>query len=306
MASRNLLRGPFQKLQVSTAAPTSLSRKGSLLEGTPPASPGAVILSSPALVRTKSCPSPRASLEEPLSARSIASASAKRTLPDSPIKTQALASRVAYPTEPEEVCVGTWQQLAAQEREELNCVRRRLWHSLYRVHSMDVGLIDERGGIDGAEKTLECVNHTSELERMYAASAGLDSSRESVFAAGEEPVADLCLGEQCVTADELGSARALSQWLAERLPPEAAARVPEWGLLKNTKPVANLFQELEQGEISLEDGIPPKRTVHVASVKILSSEGLVLVESHQSMGNGTVRPRNRPLSEKMKPGEKCH
>lgn len=307
MAARSLVRVPLPNLQINTAGP-SLSRRFSV-GPTPPASPGVPNHSSPNLIRTKSCPFPTASLDEdtawPLSSRSIANAAAKRALPDSPTKTQALASRVAYPTEtaPEDSFAGPWQQVADQQQDKYSAVRRRLWHTLYRVHSMDMAVIEERSS--ESESARESSNAAAELERAYGASGGWASSTESVFAAGEEPVADLCLGEQCVTAVELGSAQALADWLAQRLPADRAAQVPQWGLLKGTKPVANLFQELQEGEISLEDGTPPKRTVHVASVKILSSEGLVLVESHQSMGNGTRRPRNRPLSEKMKPGEGC-
>eukprot|EP00850_Spirogloea_muscicola_P009460 SM000053S17417 [mRNA] locus=s53:223876:224695:- [translate_table: standard] len=58
-----------------------------------------------------------------------------------------------------------------------------------------------------------------------------------------------------------------------------------------------------QGEIVLEDSQPPKRVVHVASVIIRNATGAVLVESHQEMEDGNVRVRNRPLSEKMRPGE---
>eukprot|EP00850_Spirogloea_muscicola_P001538 SM000005S17335 [mRNA] locus=s5:1578638:1579835:- [translate_table: standard] len=85
--------------------------------------------------------------------------------------------------------------------------------------------------------------------------------------------------------------------------PAAAAGVAAWGSAPGTKRLANLWAELAEGEIVLEDSQPPKRVVHVASVIIRDSAGAVLVESHQEMEDGTVRVRNRPLSEKMRPGE---
>lgn len=47
----------------------------------------------------------------------------------------------------------------------------------------------------------------------------------------------------------------------------------------------------------------PLRSVHVAILKIRNSLGALLVESHQLLSDGSVRPRGRPLSEKMRPGE---
>jgi hypothetical protein len=45
------------------------------------------------------------------------------------------------------------------------------------------------------------------------------------------------------------------------------------------------------------------RTVHVASINIRNSRGLILIEWKQLLSDGTVRERSRPLSEKMKPLE---
>eukprot|EP00897_Mesotaenium_endlicherianum_P003998 jgi/Mesen1/3626/ME000020S03156 len=94
----------------------------------------------------------------------------------------------------------------------------------------------------------------------------------------------------------------LEAWLEERLP-DGRQQLQAWGQEPGTKRLANLWKELTEGEICLEDGRPPKRTVHVASVKISDPRGMYLVESHQEMGDGRVRERNRPLSEKMRPGE---
>ena len=80
----------------------------------------------------------------------------------------------------------------------------------------------------------------------------------------------------------------------------------QWGKAQGTKRVSNLWKELLEGEISLEDSTPPKRTVHVACVKITDNNGNMLLESHQEMSDGSIRHRNRPLSEKMKPGESVY
>ncbi|KAI5080381.1 hypothetical protein GOP47_0005860 [Adiantum capillus-veneris] len=116
--------------------------------------------------------------------------------------------------------------------------------------------------------------------------------------------AELCtVGKRCVSAQDIKSTAALSLWLRDRLPPASAQQVSDWGKLPGTKRVANLWLELSQGEVSLEDSVPPKRTVHVASVKITNGSGKSLLEASQEMADGTMRARNRPLSEKMKPGE---
>eukprot|EP00271_Cylindrocystis_brebissonii_P017618 TRINITY_DN4644_c0_g1_i1.p1 TRINITY_DN4644_c0_g1~~TRINITY_DN4644_c0_g1_i1.p1 ORF type:complete len:878 (-),score=63.81 TRINITY_DN4644_c0_g1_i1:1361-3994(-) len=117
------------------------------------------------------------------------------------------------------------------------------------------------------------------------------------------PTAEVCPKNSiCVTSKELEDVNGLAQWLADRLPAGASV-LQSWGATPSTKRLANLWTELLEGEISLEDLHPPRRNVHVASVKIRNKKGQILVESHQEMGNGAIRPRNRPLSEKMKPGE---
>lgn len=105
--------------------------------------------------------------------------------------------------------------------------------------------------------------------------------------------------DQRVSLDDLGSPDALASWLSDRLP----SGISQWGTAPGTKRVLNLWIELKDGEIVLEDGHPPRRTVHVASVKIRNKAGLMLVEAHQEMADGSIRHRNRPLSEKMRPGE---
>ncbi|KAL3677800.1 hypothetical protein R1sor_020756 [Riccia sorocarpa] len=123
----------------------------------------------------------------------------------------------------------------------------------------------------------------------------------SSLRAYEKPQAELChKSATCVTAEEIGSCENLARWLEERL---GSSILSQWGSGAATKKVANLWCELMEGEISLEDSRPPKRTAHVASVKIRNEQGHVLVEAYQQMADGRVRPRNRPLSEKMRPGE---
>lgn len=101
--------------------------------------------------------------------------------------------------------------------------------------------------------------------------------------------------------------QALSDWLRPRLPSESFA---SWGTKPGTKNVHNLWLELSEGETSLADSTPPIRTVEVVTVRIKRSDAndgnifsKVLVESHQELSDGTIRYRNRPLSEKMKPDE---
>jgi hypothetical protein len=120
---------------------------------------------------------------------------------------------------------------------------------------------------------------------------------------GGEPEAEVCGSDKiCVTPEELGSPEALSEWLADRLA-QGREAVSRWGKLQGTKRVSNLWKELREGEISLQDSRPPKRTVHVACVEIVDSRGRSLLEAYQEMEDGSIRHRNRPLSEKMKPGE---
>ncbi|KAK1298171.1 hypothetical protein QJS10_CPB14g00952 [Acorus calamus] len=97
----------------------------------------------------------------------------------------------------------------------------------------------------------------------------------------------------------------LSDWLKPRLPTDSFS---SWGVKPGTKTVSNLWLEISAGETSLNLSDlhhHPIRTVHVASVKIRhpKSPNRLLLESRQLLSDGTVRPRHRPLSEKMKPGE---
>ena len=63
---------------------------------------------------------------------------------------------------------------------------------------------------------------------------------------------------------------------------------------KVPKRVSNLWKELLEGEISLEDSTPPKRTVHMACVTMTHNTRNMLLYSHQEMSDGAIRLRNRP------------
>ncbi|WKA07689.1 hypothetical protein VitviT2T_025478 [Vitis vinifera] len=99
---------------------------------------------------------------------------------------------------------------------------------------------------------------------------------------------------------QFSSPQSLTDWLKHRLPSDSFA---SWGVKPGTKNVHNLWLELSEGETSLADSIPPIRTVRVVTVRIISEDNRILLESHQELSDGTIRERCRPLSEKMKPGE---
>ncbi|CAH8353059.1 unnamed protein product [Eruca vesicaria subsp. sativa] len=94
--------------------------------------------------------------------------------------------------------------------------------------------------------------------------------------------------------------QSLSDWLQPRLPPDSFAA---WGVKPGTKNVHNLWIELSDGETSITDSTPPLRTVNVVTVRVMGRDGSILVEGRQELSDGSVRERNRPLSEKMKPDE---
>ncbi|XP_031741555.1 uncharacterized protein LOC101208896 isoform X2 [Cucumis sativus] len=96
------------------------------------------------------------------------------------------------------------------------------------------------------------------------------------------------------------SPQSLSEWLQPRLPSHSFA---SWGVIPGTKNLHNLWLEISQGETSLADSNPPIRTLHVLSLRIIDNHHRLLLESHQQLSDGTLRNRNRPLSEKMKPNE---
>lgn len=77
----------------------------------------------------------------------------------------------------------------------------------------------------------------------------------------------------------------------------------KWGQ-GQSKSLENLWHEYVSGESCFEDD-PPKRIVAV--VRIIISRGeKILVEAEQEFMDGRRRVRNRPPSDKIKPGEDVH
>ncbi len=91
---------------------------------------------------------------------------------------------------------------------------------------------------------------------------------------------------------------ALKEWLDTN-----GIDISQWGS-GGAKTVANLWEELANGDIRLLDN-PPTRIVHVVEVCIQKGN-LVLKELKQEFGDGQLRTRNRLPSEKMKPDEDCN
>jgi ADP-ribose pyrophosphatase YjhB (NUDIX family) len=69
----------------------------------------------------------------------------------------------------------------------------------------------------------------------------------------------------------------------------------------NAKTVNHLWEEILEGEACLQED-PPLRLVDVVQI-IIRRGRLMLLEKKQELGNGQVRFRNQPPSEKMKSGE---
>ncbi len=88
---------------------------------------------------------------------------------------------------------------------------------------------------------------------------------------------------------------ALEAWLSEH-----NISYDGWGQ-NSSKNLDHLWQELEAGEVRLEDN-PPLRVVDVVQV-IIQQGKQILVEAEQEFFNGQRRFRNQPPSEKIKPGE---
>jgi hypothetical protein len=88
----------------------------------------------------------------------------------------------------------------------------------------------------------------------------------------------------------------LTLWLAAR-----GISTQGWGA-GLAKSAADLWQEIEAGESRLEDD-PPRRVVEVVQVWVRDTAGRVLIEREQELADGRLRARNRPPSEKLKPGE---
>ena len=85
--------------------------------------------------------------------------------------------------------------------------------------------------------------------------------------------------------------RALKNWLTSR-----EIGWEEWGSA-GSKTTANLWHEYQQGEIKFRDD-PPTRAVRVVQI-ILRRDNKVLLEIAQEFGDGRIRRRELPPSEKI-------
>ena len=74
----------------------------------------------------------------------------------------------------------------------------------------------------------------------------------------------------------------------------------KWGQ-DGTKSVSDLWHEIETGESEIQTS-PMQRKVSVVRV-LIRRDNLILKETNQLMRDGSIRIRNKPPSEKMKPGE---
>ncbi len=91
------------------------------------------------------------------------------------------------------------------------------------------------------------------------------------------------------------SVTALTKWLHEN-----GVDTARWGDAGSKTPTS-LWQELQQGDCTLQDD-PPMRIVRVVQV-IIRQAGKVLVEIEQELSDGRIRQRHIFPAEKMKPNE---
>lgn len=97
------------------------------------------------------------------------------------------------------------------------------------------------------------------------------------------------------TVNRFPSIHVLETWLQKN-----GIQYNAWGK-ENSKSLRNLWQELEAGEVQLNES-PPLRVVEVVQI-IIKRDDTILVEAEQEFVNGQRRFRNQPPSEKVKPGE---
>ncbi len=90
----------------------------------------------------------------------------------------------------------------------------------------------------------------------------------------------------------------LVQWLADK-----KIQYKKWGQ-GESKTIDNLWQEYVHGESSFYDN-PPGRVVEIVQIIILRDQK-ILLEVEQEFVDGRRRSRNRPPSDKIKPGEDIH
>jgi len=101
--------------------------------------------------------------------------------------------------------------------------------------------------------------------------------------------------ERIFSAADFADVAALRQWLQAR-----GVDVSTWGR-DSTKSVGNLWNEIQHGETRLAEN-PPLRYVDVVQV-IVRRDDHLLIEARQAFNDGRSRKRDRPPSEKLRPGE---
>jgi hypothetical protein len=94
----------------------------------------------------------------------------------------------------------------------------------------------------------------------------------------------------------IDSPDALRRWLAAR-----GIATSHWNS-GPAKGVDDLWREVAAGESVLLDN-PPRRSVEVVMIWARDEAGRLLIEDEQEMADGRRRKRERPPSEKLKPGE---
>lgn len=146
------------------------------------------------------------------------------------------------------------------------------------VHGLHNSVYNQRFPTPKPRNSSE-VPQTSEI--MATNCLRVDADQFAIHGALSNSQAELCGKDaECVTVVQLGSIEGLAKWLEARLP-AGENSLSSWGVVPGTKRLSNLWTELVNGEIYLEDSQPLKRTVHVASVKVQNEAGFYLIESHQ-------------------------
>ena len=130
---------------------------------------------------------------------------------------------------------------------------------------------------------------------MLSQSRGPENWPRRAFSAARETEERTIL-----TGDEFPDDTALEAFLAEY-----GVETSSWGVAKGTKKVGALLEELKSGFSLIEFRAgTPVRKMSVAEVRVISDDNTrTLVQKSETLPDGTVKPINRPLSQKYRPGE---
>jgi hypothetical protein len=96
----------------------------------------------------------------------------------------------------------------------------------------------------------------------------------------------------------IASERQLINWLSDQ-----SIDTSRWGQ-QRARSVADLWQEIRQGESYLYDAPSALRVIEIALI-IIRRDKKILFEVEQQFKDGRIRQRNWPMSEKIKKGEDC-